>query len=590
MIASRIGPLAAVLVVLTLPAVDAQGRRGESPPKGPAPAAEALLEAGLSEARATSRTVFVDFYASWCGPCRQLDAFLRSSAAQSLIDEHFVVVKITVSEHGPMEPANNPGGDTLMDRLGGIGGLPFYAALDASGQKLWSGTGMPWGRSGAESFASKLADAAPRLTRADRTAIESTIAAYSGNRGAISGRVVDRSGSPVAGARVRALTSNYIDGMWRWSPSSNMQTAADEDGRYVFDDVLPQTYRIVVDPVDLSRHVTTFLGDTARLDDAARVALEPGQSYATSPVTMLVAPRPVAVTGTVATSGASPAAATVTLVSTDWPERTVSAIADGQGRFTVSGVPAGRYIAWARTARGLGAEGRVEYGRMEATIGDTAGSRALVIETSPGATIAGTVRMTGGALGDQDRAAVRVTAVPLSATPGAPSGQVTSGVAADGTFSLRGIFGAVALRVTELPPGWALSSVEHGQLDVTDDGLEVAGGSWLRDVSIEVTGRAATIAGRVSSAGTSGVSGAVVAFADEPGRWRHPSRFVRSAAVQPDGTFELTGVAPGTYRVAHVDVLDRNWQSPESLSALTARAESFTLAAGERRSITIGRN
>jgi hypothetical protein len=53
-----------------------------------------------------------------------------------VIDKYFVVQHVTVQEHGDKESLNNPGGDAMMKRLGGDGGLPYFAFLSAEGDTL----------------------------------------------------------------------------------------------------------------------------------------------------------------------------------------------------------------------------------------------------------------------------------------------------------------------------------------------------------------------------------------------------------------------------------------------------------------------
>ena len=53
-----------------------------------------------------------------------------------IFDKYFVVQHVTVQEHGAKESLDNPGGDALLKRLGGDGGLPYLAFISSGGETL----------------------------------------------------------------------------------------------------------------------------------------------------------------------------------------------------------------------------------------------------------------------------------------------------------------------------------------------------------------------------------------------------------------------------------------------------------------------
>ncbi|HEY5101997.1 MAG TPA: thioredoxin family protein [Steroidobacteraceae bacterium] len=68
---------------------------GASAPYDESANANATLQRGLEQARASGKDVLVVFGANWCPDCRELDKALHGRSAP-LINAHFVVVKIDV--------------------------------------------------------------------------------------------------------------------------------------------------------------------------------------------------------------------------------------------------------------------------------------------------------------------------------------------------------------------------------------------------------------------------------------------------------------------------------------------------------------
>jgi thiol-disulfide isomerase/thioredoxin len=111
----------------------------------PEPAAT-VVDAAVKRANAESKTVWVDFGASWCGWCRKLEAFLEAPEVKDIIQKHYLIVPLTVMESSAKQALENPGGETLMHELGGASaGLPFYAFIDGSGKRIANSMAMPRG-------------------------------------------------------------------------------------------------------------------------------------------------------------------------------------------------------------------------------------------------------------------------------------------------------------------------------------------------------------------------------------------------------------------------------------------------------------
>ena len=104
----------------------------------PLPATLVLKEA-VNKATKENKKILLIFHASWCGWCHKMDSSLNDPACKDFFDKHYVIRHITVQESKGKESLQNPGGESLLNDLGGKdNGLPYWAIFDSYGEFLYN--------------------------------------------------------------------------------------------------------------------------------------------------------------------------------------------------------------------------------------------------------------------------------------------------------------------------------------------------------------------------------------------------------------------------------------------------------------------
>ena len=419
---------------------------------------------------------------------------------------------------------------------------------------------------------------------------------------AITGRVFDEFGDPVAGARVQAMRYQMFQGARRLSPVG-VNAQSDDTGAFRLYGLMPGDYYVSAilrafpgDQSDETNgYAPTYYPGTGSVTDAQAVSLGVSQEASISFALMPV--RTARVAGRVVNSTGAPFNGIVMLAGSDAAVTGPPALAAGNriradGTFILTNVAPGSYTLLA-TSGGPGGRGggnvEPEMGSLPLVVSgeDVTG---ITLVTSPGATLAGVVAAADGIRTRLDTNGMQIMAqaVPFERGFGGPGRP--GRVEADGSFTLTNLFGARAIRVNGIPQGWMLDAVRIGGVDVTDTPVEFGPNESVADVEILLTDRVTNLSGTVAGPdGKPSRDFSVVVFPDDETKWQAPSRFLRSARPDQDGLFKIGALPPDdAYLAVAVDYLEQGeGADPEFLNQIRDRATRFRLRAGESATVNL---
>ncbi|MGE0451696.1 MAG: collagen binding domain-containing protein [Vicinamibacterales bacterium] len=436
----------------------------------------------------------------------------------------------------------------------------------------------------------------------------------------IAGQIFDETGEPLPGAIIRVLRQDLAQGAPRLVPAGAGQT--DDRGSYRVWGLNPGDYYVsaIAPPPGVGRrggdsnrpfiqafagrgfiaapahpaaggevepvgYAPTFYPGVGSAADARAVSLGLGTEAAGVDFSILlvhtarVSGRVVRADGTGATGGnIALAADSIASGARSGFGSVYSSRVDGNGDFTVSGVPPGRYLLRARAESGS----EPQFAVQPLTVaGDDLSDLTVVLARA--ATVDGRVSFRVDASQQPpDPRQVRVIAPSLDGDlPGA--GQAAR-VDQSGAFTMSGVQpGRHLIRAQGAPRGWTLEAVLVRGRDVIDQPLDIGSGEALTDVSLVFTDRLTELSGTIADdRGAAVTDYTLLAFSVRSEHWQPPSRHIATARPDQDGRFQLRGLPPGEYYVVPIDPgVPGEWLQPAFLELQRDRAERVVLAAGE---------
>jgi protocatechuate 3,4-dioxygenase beta subunit len=420
---------------------------------------------------------------------------------------------------------------------------------------------------------------------------------------AIAGVVVDEYGEPLQDVEVTVLQVRSIAGRPRALRVSGRRT--DDRGRYRAFGLLPGTYvvraemREGVSGMGTTGYPPIYFPGHSSVEQAARIALTAGVDALDRDIVV----RPTAavrVAGNARSSSGKAATGVLMMISERsgalQVEPTVGRVAE-DGSFAFENVPPGDYALQATAPSEPGPNGRPsagpEFAMQYVTIVDSA-PPPLQLRTSRGTTVLGRVWVEGG--GDVPTSGLSLQAAPSDFDRALVMGFGSLGfsIEADGAFRFAGLTGPRRLVLGSAPDGWYVKSIVVEGRDVSDAPLDFGlEETTMRGAEIVLSRSGATVAGRVTDdRGTPVDEYTVVVFATDPSRWFSGSRWLKMVRPSQDASFRVQGLPPGEYWTAAVDALEGTagggeWQDPEVLRDLSARAARLTIGEGEARQVSL---
>jgi hypothetical protein len=228
--------------------------------------------------------------------------------------------------------------------------------------------------------------------------------------------------------------------------------------------------------------------------------------------------------------------------------------------------------------------------RLEIGVGD-ADVAGVVLQLSDGTPIPGTVTVEDGKLADllqgsqpnqgaTPPAALGTRSIRLTMADGPTVSSRTGTFAADGVFKITGVEPArYFVNVTGLPPGSYVKSVKFAGQDITKTILDMSTGA-AGALEVLLSARAADFTGVVHNDNGDLLAGVPVTFWPKTPDRGKPDGGIKIATTDPNGSFKLSGLAPGDYYVAAWDYIP--------VEGLTQNPDFLARFAGTESAVKLG--
>jgi carboxypeptidase family protein len=382
---------------------------------------------------------------------------------------------------------------------------------------------------------------------------------------AVSGRIVDERGDPLANVEVYAMGQRPgIPTRQRMGQPFGSRT--DDQGRFrLFG--LPAGEIIVaadassggmgIQGVDQAAgFVSTYYPDAVSEAEARRVTLREGADIDGIDIVM-TRMRTFHLRGTVVNSRGLPSAGAGLGLhhSANGSGSTSSVTVAPDGTFDVPGVLPGSYRLIVgpfdpRSFRPFGGTRSTEYASVPVEVIDS-NVDDITVATRP------SVDLIVGVAFESEAASPLPAPFGLIGWPaqdmGIPPSQAE--LTADSTVVLKGTAGPIVLRpmFASAQAEWFLKGVYLGTRDITDTATEFTSADAER-VRLVLTSRAAAVTGTVTDdAGKPARDYGVVLFPEDRAEWIDHSSGTLTGSREKDGTYKVSGVRPGRYRITAIE-------------------------------------
>jgi hypothetical protein len=353
-----------------------------------------------------------------------------------------------------------------------------------------------------------------------------------------------------------------------------------------------ETWTVKGPPAETFGYAVTYFPGAATPSGAQRDQVGSGQEVPNTDVA-LVASRTATVSGTATRGDGSPAAGGSVSLSQNvmgplggTSSSVASATVNADGSWSLEKVAPGEYEL------SLTVDDR-ERGRERASMTvhvQGADMSGLMLTADPGSQVSGEVSAaTGLTLPASGR--LRVVLAPIGPDrQGQPiiAGSDVGLVSSDGRFTFKAQSGPNVVRITGLPPRWAIESVEIGGRDYTGAAIDVPAGKPFDGVRIVVTDRFPSITGTITDDKGAAAEGTVLLFPADESKWLGVAESVRSARADQYGLYRFDMVRPGEYLAVALDTVHA-WQmhDPEFLEELAPHATKVTVREGQAAKLTL---